>query len=117
MPDKKAKLVHAPGEFQLNKNELLADVPFLLKGIAGQVIDYVNELNINGNDTSDLAEYMPFVLKALPILVQLAPLVNLSELKLWFVDHKFVADKAAALAVLDNLAQIAGEAHDAIGKQ
>ncbi len=105
-----SEVKHAAGEFQLDKKELLKDVPLVLKGIAGAAIDYINNADTNHDGKSDLAQLAPFVIKALPIIAALAPYLDVDGVVKWFVDHDFVKDKAAVTKLLTQALHLATEA-------
>lgn len=96
--------------FQLDKKELLEPVPLVAKGIVGGLIDAINKLDVNHDGKADIAQLAPFVIKAVPFIVALAPLVDLDKLTEWFVAHDFIKDKAAAKALFEKLGKIALEA-------
>lgn len=96
--------------FQLDKKELLKDVPLMLKGIAGQVIDFINSLDANHDGKADLCQIAPIVFKALPLVVAIGPYVHIDKLVDWFVDHDFVQDKEAVRKILSEVLRLALEA-------
>lgn len=102
--------------FQLDKEELLRDVPFALKAIAGAVIDAINKLDSNHDGHADICQIAPFVIKALPIINALLPLIDHDKLVKWFVSHDFVKDAAAAEAALASALKIAADAAAAVKK-
>ena len=82
--------------FQLDKKELMKDVPLIAKGLMGSLIDYVNALDVNHDGKADLCELAPFFIKALPIIEALLPLIDKKKLIQWFMSHDFVIDAIKA---------------------
>lgn len=89
--------------FQLNKKELLTDVPLMLKAVVGSFIDYVNALDANHDGKADIEEIAPIIIKALPVIQALLPLVDNEAFLQWFISHDFIKDKAAATTIITKL--------------
>lgn len=104
--------------FQLDKKKLLEDnkVPMMLKGIAGQFIDFINGLDVNHDGKADLCQIAPFVLKALPFITALAPLVDVDKFVEWFINHDFIKDKELARKICTKLLQLSLEFAAQAGK-
>lgn len=102
--------------FQLNKDELLKDVPFALKAIAGAIIDAINKLDSNHDGRADICQVAPYVIKALPVINALLPLIDHEKAIKWFVSHDFVKDAAEAEAALASALKIAADAAAAVKK-
>jgi hypothetical protein len=97
-------------DFQLDAKELTKDVPFVLKGLAKSLIDWVNNLDENHDGKKDIAQLAPIIIKALPIIETLLPYIHLPDFIKWIVSHDWVMDKTGAAAALNTLAEVAKEA-------
>jgi hypothetical protein len=96
--------------YQLDKADLTKDLKFPVKGIVEGVIDAINKLDANHDGKADICQYAPYVIKALPVLIELAPLVEPSKFKAWLAGHDWVKDEQAALALLGKVESIAVDA-------
>lgn len=102
--------------FQLDKKALTKDLKFPVKGIVEGFIDYINSEDLNHDGKSDVAEIAPYVIKVLPILIELAPLVDGGKFKTWVLSHDWIADKDKALHLLGAVETIAADAAKLAGK-
>lgn len=105
------KIIHDKGEFQLNRKELGIDAGMVGNALVDKVFDALNNLNLNHNQKSDIAEIAPLVIKIAPVLMQLAPLINADGVKDWALSHKeFFHDVAEAAKKIEAAAKVAAEA-------
>lgn len=100
------KVKHEKGEFQI---EVPKDLPFGVGGLVGGFVHYLNDVDTNHDGKSDVAQVAPFVIKALPVLIELYKLVDKDKFKAWFLSHDFI-DEAKAATHIAELAKIADEA-------
>lgn len=100
--------------FQLNKTDLLKDVPLLLKGPAGQLIDYMNSADWTNDGKADLCQIAPYVFKALPLIQAVLPYVQVEKFVDWFVNHDFITDKAKAKVEIVKLLQLVMAAKETV---
>ncbi len=104
------KVVHTPGELQLNPDDFKTG-NFVVDGAAKGVIKAANDFDgINHNGKSDIAEFGPFVLKAIPVLQALAPVVHPELFEAWLLSHDWVKDKEGCKAIIGQLLHIATDA-------
>jgi hypothetical protein len=96
--------------YQLDKKELLKDVPLALKMPVGAFVDWANGLDANHDGKADIAQLAPIVIKMLPIGQALLPLIHNDLFIEWFINHDFIKDKVAAKAVIEKLLNLAVEA-------
>lgn len=102
--------------FQLDKKELLKDVPFALKPLAGGLIDALNSVDSNHDGKADICQLAPFVIQALPVIAAILPLLHPEKLVQWFVNHDFVTNKLETQNKLLELINIATDASKQCGK-
>lgn len=105
-----------PQPFQLDKKELLKDMPFALKALVGPAIDWVNKMDINHDGKADLSQLAPYAIKALPLIAVLAPLVQWDKFVDWFLAHDFIEDQEAARKMLEQLLGLAIDAANKVAK-
>ena len=86
----------------LDKKALLNGAPLAIKAIAGPAIDWLNNLNLNKNQTDDIVELAPKLQAAMPLILALAPLINWEAL-LENILTNFVKDRKEAEQIVDNL--------------
>lgn len=84
--------------FQLDKKQLLRDVPMLAKPVAGALIDWINQLDANADGKPEIGVYGPLLVKAMPFVIELSKHIDwkklLSELVLRYATDKLAAGKA-----------------------
>ena len=78
--------------FQLDPNELTKDCPALLKGIAKQFVAYVNGLDVNHDGKSDVEEVAPLVIKAMPAIMLILPLIDWNQVIAFLKAEKLITD-------------------------
>ena len=96
--------------FQLNKKELLADLPLMLKPVVGGFVDYINALDVNHDGHADICQIAPVVIKSLPYISAILPLIDREKMVKWFISHDFIKDAAAAEAAIAKVVDIAAKA-------
>lgn len=79
--------------FQLDKKELLKEVPLVAKGIAGALIDFVNALDINKDGKADIGQMAKLAIALLPIAQKIIPYINVDKFIAWFINHDFIDPK------------------------
>jgi|SRR6185437_3150929 len=92
--NKPPKVVHHPGEFQINPDDYKTGNMFV-DGAEKAIVKEVNDFDgINHNGVSDVAEFGPDILAmipvlqaAAPILQELAPELNAEGIKAWIMSH------------------------------
>ena len=94
--------------FQLDKKELCADVPLMARPVVGSLIDWLNKADLNHDGKADLSQAAPFFFRAMPVILELAPLVDWEALLGVFL-AKFTKDQPAAKVKVDKLAALASE--------
>lgn len=106
------EVIHEAGEFQLSRKELNLDAGMLINGLIDKVFDILNNLDLTHDHKSDIAQVAPYVVKALPIITELAPLINPDGVKAWLLSHgsEFFKDAAAAEAACEKITQLIAEA-------
>lgn len=105
------QVVHEKGEFQLSRDLWGMKFGFPIDGIVDNLFKWLNNLNLNKNTKSDVAETAPFVIAATPIILAMFPklrvfLANLSPegVVTWLLSHKeFYKDAAAAATHVKDL--------------
>ena len=102
--------------FQLDKKELTHGLPMGLGALAGAFIDWVNSLDSNHDGKADICQVAPYVIKALPVIQALLPLIDQDKMVKWFVSHDFIKDAVAAEAALVKCLKIAADASVAVKK-
>ena len=109
----KDKVIHTPGEFQLDRKAMHIDAHALNFLVDGALKD-ANELDLNKNRKSDVAEIAPFIIAALPYASALAPLVKPEAILNWLTQShpEFFKDVAAATKVIAALSALAAEGAD-----
>ena len=95
--------------FQLDKKELLKETPLMLKAPVGAFIDWIDALDVNHDGKADISQVAPIAIKAMPVIMELAPLIDTSKLKAWLLSHDFINDVKKAEAVLEKLATLAAQ--------
>jgi len=105
-----------PGDFQLNFDDFKTG-NFVIDNVIKGLIKFFNELDLNKDGHRDLVQFAPFILKAVPLLVQLAPLVHVDLLVEWFVGHDFIKDKDAARKAIAAVLEIVTDASKLIPKE
>lgn len=106
----KEGVVHTPGEFQLDRKELGIDVG-LANGLADGIIKKINNIDMNKNHKSDIAEVAPYAEKLLPFVAALAPLIEPEAITDWLTKShpEFFKDVAAATKVIAEISALAAE--------
>lgn len=101
------KVKHDKGEFQL---EVPPGLPFGVGGLVKGFIEYLNNVDINHDGKSDVAQSAPFIIKALPVMIELLKLIKPNELKTLLCQSTVVSDPVAAGEHIDQLVEIAEDA-------
>ena len=89
--------------YQLNKKELLAEVPLMAKGLVGALIDWLNSEDMNHDGKADMCQYAPLVIKAMPIVMAILPYVDMPKLQAWLLSHDFIKNAVKVEAELAKL--------------
>jgi len=107
-----SKVKHEAGEFQFElPKEILDDIPFLFRGPAKDFVKFLNDLDLTKDGKSDVAQLAPFVIKALPFLIELAKLIDWEKFLAWVV-QQFAKDKKGAAVQIAELKAVGGEVVD-----
>ena len=97
--------------YQLDRKALNIDAGMVGNAIIDKVFAALDDLDMNHDQKSDVAELAPFVIKAAPFIQAIAPLINLSGVKSWLATHpEFFTDAKAVADHLTSLETIAAEA-------
>lgn len=111
MTDKKKHLVHVNGEFQLDKKALGIDESGFIGMAIDAIIKFLNNLDLNNDQISDVAQAAPIVIKyapkiiaAYPVLQKLFPLLSPEGFVAWLQSHpEWFKNAEAAGKVIDEL--------------
>lgn len=130
-PAKVSDVVHVPGEFQftreilhipakVNRKSLGLEFGFVADGIADKMpidawidagIYFLNNIDWTHDKKSDVAQAAPYVIKMLPYIKTVAPLINPKGVIAWMKTHPtFFTDAVAAHAQLDAVVALAEDA-------
>lgn len=110
MGKEKDKKVDQSG-FQIDKKAVLEKVPLMLRGIVGQVIDFLNSADLTEDGKADISQLGALAAKCLPIAQKVLPYINVEKFIDWFVKHDFIAPeyqptvKAALMEILKHVAE------------
>lgn len=85
------KVKHEKGEFQL---EFPEGTPGSLKMIGGAAFKWANELDTDGNEQSDVAQYGPLIIEALPLLVVLYEKIDWKQVETILIHSGAIANEA-----------------------
>ena len=96
--------------FQLDKTKLLKDAPLMAKGILGGLIDYLNALDVNHDGISDVAELEPHIEKAIPLLIKIAPFIDLNALGPWLLKQEWFLHTPASESLVTELEKLGADA-------
>lgn len=93
--------------YELDKKDLTKDLPLMLKGIVGGLIDWLNSRDLNHDGKKDVGQLAPFALKAVPILMTIQELVDFEALAEDLCKSPAVKDQEAFKAALIELGKLA----------
>lgn len=100
--------------------EVLDAIPFMFRGFITDFIDKINRADLNHDQKRDVAQYAPFVIKAIPILLEFLSHVDPGRAKNFIMGSGLLkpdpttpgkSNKTAA-ALLDQLLAIFDEAKE-----
>jgi hypothetical protein len=100
--------------FQLDKKELLKDLPVMLRPLAGSFVDFINKADMNKDGMSDLAQVAPYFIKALPFVTALAPLIDWDQAVEDLVS-KYVKNQELAKPLIEQLKKQIGNLMESKG--
>lgn len=105
------KLKHVNGEYQLDRKHMGVDAGMVGNALVDKVFGALNDLDLNHDQKSDVAEVAPYIIKAMPFIIQLAPLIEPDGVKAWLISHKdFFKDAVEAAKQIEAAAAVAAEA-------
>lgn len=84
-------------------------IPFMVRGLVKDAIESLNKIDWNHDNKRDVAQIAPFVIKALPVLIELSKLIDWQKLIAWVI-QQFAKDKPAASANATKIAALVDEA-------
>lgn len=104
MSDKKNEVVHVKGEFQLDRKALGQDVGMLGNQLLDHGYAIANNLDLNDDHKSDIAQIAPIVIKYLPVVMAMGPTLqkifpnlNWLGIRAWVLSHAKDFFKDAAI--------------------
>lgn len=89
--------------------EIEKQIPFLFRGPVKDFIKFLNKLDLNKDGKGDVKQLAPYVIKALPFIIELSKHIDWDAV-IQFVIDKFTKDKTLASAEIDKIKAVAGEA-------
>lgn len=93
---------HVAGEFQLDRTAMGIDAG-LANGIIDKVFSELDNMDLNHDHKSDIAEIAPVVLKTYATLVKIAPAIDTAQLQTWLLAQGWVKDKALATTAIADI--------------
>lgn len=108
---KKDELTHAPEDFQLDRKAQKIDVGFPGNAFVDKIFEFFNGLDLNNDHKSDVAQIAPYVVRMMPFVMAIAPLVNVDGVKKWLFSHpEFFHNAEEAAKQIEAAAAVAAEA-------